>query len=180
MARTKASAMKRKTNKAFGPEDCVCPPMSKNTKIEPNQSILSRSRTHKNNSLNQSMRRSAYDKSNRPSFARYIHRVLKEEKNEFGVTSISRNGMYIMDSLCIDVFNRIAKEASVLARHAKKHTLQQSDIQSAVNLLMPGDMGKMAHSEASKAMRLYNLSSMTGQGTDKSSKAVPYECVCPI
>ena len=60
--------------------------------------------------------------------------------------------MAIMNSFINDIFERIALEASKLVRYNKKHTLSAREIQSAVKLLLPGELAKHAISEGAKAV----------------------------
>ena len=65
---------------------------------------------------------------------------------------ISSKGMGIMNSFINDIFERLAQEAARLARINNKSTILPRDIESAVRLVLPGDLAKHAISEASKAM----------------------------
>ena len=66
--------------------------------------------------------------------------------------------MNIMESFVNDVFERIAAEASRLARYSRQSTILPRDIQSAVRLLLPGELSKHAVSEGTKALTKYNAS----------------------
>lgn len=50
-----------------------------------------------------------------------------------------------------DIFEHIAEEASRLALSNQRTTMTSRVIQTAARLLLPGDMGKPAVSEATKA-----------------------------
>ncbi len=99
------------------------------------------------------------DKKNRhpklQGFKIYIRKVLKQVHPEVG---ISNKAMCVMDAFVSDVFTRIANEASVAARHGKKATLTSRDIQTAVRLLIPGDLGQHAVSTGTKAVTTYTTS----------------------
>ena len=56
------------------------------------------------------------------------------------------------------MFERIAQEASKLARYNKKPTVGSREIQTAVRLLIPGELGKHAVSEGTKAVTKYEAS----------------------
>merc|ERR1712017_35397 len=73
------------------------------------------------------------------SFAVYIYRVLKQVHPE---TVISKRSMSIMNSFIYDIFEKIAGEASKLVRYNKKHTLSSREVQTAVRLLLPGELAK--------------------------------------
>ena len=83
------------------------------------------------------------------SFSVYIYKVLKQVHQD---TGISKKSMAIMNSFINDVFERIALEASKLVRYNKKHTLSAREIQSAVKLLLPGELAKHAIIEGAKAV----------------------------
>ena len=83
------------------------------------------------------------------TFSVYIYKVLKQVHQD---TGISKKSMAIMNSFINDVFERIALEASKLVRYIKKHTLSAREIQSAVKLLLPGELAKHAIIEGAKAV----------------------------
>src|SRR5476651_965830 len=83
------------------------------------------------------------------TFAVYIYRVLKQVHPETGV---SKRSMAIMNSFINDIFERISLEASKLIRYNKKHTLSSREVQSAVRLILPGELAKHAVSEGTKAV----------------------------
>jgi len=70
-------------------------------------------------------------------------------------TGISSKAMSIMNSFVNDVFERIAGEASRLAKYNKKSTISSREIQTAVRLLLPGELAKHAVSEGTKAVTKY-------------------------
>ena len=86
------------------------------------------------------------------TFSVYIYRVLKQVHPE---TGISKRSMQIMNSFINDVFEKIALESSKLVRYNKKHTLSSREIQTAVRLLLPGELAKHAVSEGTKAVTKY-------------------------
>ncbi len=67
--------------------------------------------------------------------------------------------MSIMNSFVNDTFDRLANEAVRLARYNKKATLTSREIQTAVRLLLPGELAKHAVSEGTKAVTKYTSSS---------------------
>ena len=83
------------------------------------------------------------------TFSVYIYKVIKQVHQD---TGISKKSMAIMNSFINDVFERIALEASKLVRYNKKHTLSAREIQSAVKLLLPGELAKHAIIEGAKAV----------------------------
>ena len=90
-----------------------------------------------------------HKRSRHETFSVYIYKVLKQVHND---TGISKKSMAIMNSFINDIFERIALEASKLVRYNKKHTLSAREVQSAVKLLLPGELAKHAIIEGAKAV----------------------------
>ncbi|KAL7046513.1 hypothetical protein ACKWTF_002630 [Chironomus riparius] len=89
------------------------------------------------------------------SYAIYIFKVLKQVHPDTGVSS---KAMSIMNSFVNDIFERIAAEASRLAHYNKRSTITSREIQTAVRLLLPGELAKHAVSEGTKAVTKYTSS----------------------
>ena len=70
-------------------------------------------------------------------------------------TGISSKAMTIMNSFVNDIFERIAGESSRLAHYNKRSTITSREIQTAVRLLLPGELAKHAVSEGTKAVTKY-------------------------
>ena len=94
-------------------------------------------------------------KKRRESYAIYIYKVLKQVHPDTGVSS---KAMSIMNSFVNDIFERIAGEASRLALYNKRTTITSREIQTAVRLLLPGELAKHAVSEGTKAVTKYTSS----------------------
>ena len=94
-------------------------------------------------------------KKAKQSYSTYIYKVLKQVHPDTGVSS---KAMSIMNSFVNDLFERIATEASRLAHYNKKHTISSREIQTAVRLLLPGELAKHAVSEGTKAVTKYTSS----------------------
>ena len=82
----------------------------------------------------------------------YIYKVLKQVHPDTGISS---KAMSIMNSFINDIFEKIAGEASKLARYSKKPTVTSREIQTAVRLILPGELAKHAVSEGTKAVTKY-------------------------
>ena len=83
-------------------------------------------------------------------------------------TGISNKAMAILNSFVNDIFERIATEASSelfilvvdaqsnscseLAAYSKKSTISSREIQTAVRLILPGELSKHAISEGTKSV----------------------------
>uniref|UniRef100_A0A061SDI2 Histone H2B n=1 Tax=Tetraselmis sp. GSL018 TaxID=582737 RepID=A0A061SDI2_9CHLO len=85
----------------------------------------------------------------------YIYKVLKQVHPDTGVSS---KAMSIMNSFISDLFEKIATEASKLARYNKKPTITSREIQTAVRLILPGELAKHAVSEGTKAVTKFTSS----------------------
>jgi histone H2B len=60
--------------------------------------------------------------------------------------------MSIMNSFVNDVFERLIAEGAKLAKYSRRNTISSREIQTAVRLLLPGELAKHAVSEGSKAV----------------------------
>merc|ERR1712167_250056 len=87
------------------------------------------------------------------TFSVYIFRVLKQVHEK---TGISKKSMSIMNSFIYDVFEKICNEASRLVRYNKRHTLSSREVQTAVRLLLPGELAKHAVVEGTKAVTKFS------------------------
>ena len=89
------------------------------------------------------------------TYSTYIYKVLKQVHPD---TGISGKAMNIMNSFVNDIFERIATEASRLSNYSKKSTLSSREIQTAIRLILPGELAKHAVSEGTKAVTKYTSS----------------------
>ena len=87
------------------------------------------------------------------SYNMYIYRVLKQIHPEQG---ISKKAMSIMNSFVCDVFEKVSREAGGLCRYNRTKTLGSREVQSAVRLVLPGELSKHAVSEGTKAVTKYS------------------------
>ena len=83
------------------------------------------------------------------SYKLYIFKVLKQVHPDTGISSKS---MAILNSFIADQFEKIATAAAQLSRVNKKPTLTSREIQTAVRLVLPGELAKHAVSEGTKAV----------------------------
>ncbi|XP_034943554.1 histone H2B-like [Chelonus insularis] len=89
------------------------------------------------------------------SYAIYIYKVLKQVHPDTGISS---KAMSIMNSFVNDIFERIATELFRLAHYNKRSTITSREIQTAVRLLLPGELAKHAVSEGTKVVTKYTSS----------------------
>ena len=64
--------------------------------------------------------------------------------------------MMVMNSLVGDTFQKIAEEAGKLVRYNSKGTLGSREIQTAIRLVLPGELAKHAVSEGTKAVTKFS------------------------
>ena len=79
----------------------------------------------------------------------FIMQVLKQVHPDTGISS---KAMSILNSFIADIFDKIATETATLARYNKKPTVTSREIQTAVRLILPGELAKHAVSEGTKAV----------------------------
>ncbi len=65
---------------------------------------------------------------------------------------ISKKSMAVMNSFISDIFDKVVTEAGKLSRFNKKSTLSSREVQTAVRLVLPGELAKHAVSEGTKAV----------------------------
>ena len=94
-------------------------------------------------------------KRRKESYSIYIYKVLKQVHPDTGISS---KAMSIMNSFVNDIFERIANESSRLSNHNGRSTISSREIQTAVRLLLPGELAKHAVSEGTKAVTKYTSS----------------------
>ncbi|KAI1794329.1 histone-fold-containing protein [Ganoderma leucocontextum] len=92
-------------------------------------------------------------KTRKETYSSYIYKVLKQVHPD---TGISNKAMAILNSFVNDIFERIATEASKLASYSKKSTISSREIQTAVRLILPGELAKHAISEGTKSVTKFS------------------------
>ena len=93
-------------------------------------------------------------KRSKPStYKLYISKVLKQVRPQ---VRISKKSMLIVNNFVSDTFDRLATEAGKLCKLTKRNTLSGRDMQSAIRLVLPGDLSRHACSEAVKAMAKFS------------------------
>ncbi|GER28629.1 histone H2B [Striga asiatica] len=94
-------------------------------------------------------------KKNSETYKIYIFKVLKQVHPDIGISS---KAMGIMNSFINDIFEKLAVQSSRLARYNKKPTITSREIQTAVRLVLPGELAKHAVSEGTKAVTKFTSS----------------------
>jgi histone H2B len=80
-----------------------------------------------------------HKRKRKESYAINIFKVLKQVHSDTGISS---KVMSIMNFFINDIFERIAAEAFRLAHYNKRSTITSREIQTAVGLLLPGELAK--------------------------------------
>ncbi|KAK6272203.1 hypothetical protein POUND7_009286 [Theobroma cacao] len=86
------------------------------------------------------------------AYKTYVFRILKQVHPGMAISS---KAMSVINSLINDMFERIADEATKLSKYNERRTLSPREIQGAVRLVLPGELGKHAVAEGSKAVTNY-------------------------
>ena len=87
-------------------------------------------------------------KKAKPSRKREINRVLKQVHPD---VRVGLKGMKVLENMVKDIEGRVLAEAVKCMKMSKRVTFKWSDIQTAVRLVMPGELAKHAVSEGTKA-----------------------------
>lgn len=92
-------------------------------------------------------------------YHKYIYKVLKnicwdhdDQKN----MKISERSMEMVDNMVSDVFDQIMDNAARLARYTKGNTITEREIQTAVRLVLHGELGKQATLVGQEAVTRYD------------------------
>ena len=91
-------------------------------------------------------------KARRESFKIYIYRLLKSCHRDM---EISQKAMSCVNSFVMDMFERLAGEASRLASLSKRSTISTNDIQYSVDLVIGKELAKHAKGGALKHLHKY-------------------------
>ncbi|XP_060045229.1 histone H2B type 1-C/E/F/G/I-like isoform X2 [Erinaceus europaeus] len=119
-------------------------------------------------------------RSRKESYSVYVYKVLKQVHPDTGISS---KAMGIMNSFVNDIFERIAGEASRLAHYNKRSTITSREIQTAVRLLLPGELAKHAVSEGTKAVTKYTSSNHQVPDANRmrpDSPGQPHQCALEL
>jgi len=101
------------------------------------------------------------------SLTSYIYRVLKQVHPN---TGISNGAMSIANAMVVYIVDRVASIVSELLHQSKKNTITSREVQTAVRLIVPGELRKHAVSEGTKAVTKYNATSYRTSEVGASKK----------
>ena len=107
---------------------------------------------------------------NTNSFATYIYKVLKQVHPD---TGISKHAMAVLDDFNRDMFIRVAEEARELCMKQKNVTMTSREIQTAVRLVLPGELAKHAVSEGTKAVTKFSACETGGNQSTRAGLVFP-------
>jgi histone H2B len=81
--------------------------------------------------------------------------------------TVSKRCVDVLDSMVADVFGRLATESKTLtSKVAKQTTMDSRTIQTAVKLVIPGELAKHAISEGTQAVvRFSSISSISSSSS---------------
>ncbi|KAL4591627.1 hypothetical protein LXL04_004596 [Taraxacum kok-saghyz] len=100
---------------------------------------------------------------------RYLYRVMKQVHPDLGISS---KAMTIIKNLMADMFEKLAEDAARLSDYNKKMAMTAREIQAAVKLVLPGELGKHAVAEGTKAVNNYvSYGGGKGGGRDCESES---------
>ena len=110
-----------------------------------------KAKTHEGND-SRGKRKKKRGRSSGEGYRRYVYRVLKQVHPDMGISS---QAMTVLNNLMSDMFERLADEAAKLKTYTGHMTLSSREIQGAVKLVLPGELGKHAIAEGAKAVTNY-------------------------
>ena len=129
-------------------EDCIAPKSSSSLSAGKKGS----KKLSKSSSGGKKVGSKGRKKKRRESYGIYVYKVLKQVHPDVGISS---KAMSVMNSFVNDIFERISSESSRLSHYNKKRTMTSREVQTAVRLLLPGELAKHAVSEGTKAVTKY-------------------------
>jgi histone H2A len=116
-------------------------------------------------------------KPNTDSVCTYLYKVLKQVHPD---TGISKRAMAVMNDIVLDVFQRLVNEAIIILEMNKKNTMTSREIQTAVRLVLPGEVAKHAVSEGTKAVTKFNSSEGEDSAPKRGTKSAKAGLVFPV
>ena len=87
------------------------------------------------------------------SFKTYVYKTLKGSQAKD--KTCKKSAMAVLDSICADVFKRVAGEAGTMMKYNKKQTMGHRDIQMACKTLMPPDIYEHVNTGAHAAVNKF-------------------------
>ncbi|XP_041056182.1 late histone H2B.L4-like [Carcharodon carcharias] len=94
-------------------------------------------------------------KSRKQSYSTHVYRVLTQVHPSTGISS---KAISVMNSFDVGVFKHITSEILHFIHYNELHTILARDIQSAIRLMLPGELAKHTVSEGTKVVTKYTNS----------------------
>ncbi|KNC50674.1 histone H2A [Thecamonas trahens ATCC 50062] len=104
----------------------------------------------------------------RETFASYIYKVLKQVHPDAG---ISKQGMTMVNAFVFDTLRQIVELASRIMPMMGKTTVSSREIQTAVRIVIQGELTKHAVAEGCKAVTKFSGSGSGYRSTTRSTRA---------
>merc|ERR1712034_248107 len=122
----------------------------RNKKISPKKSPVKKIRARKSGAKRGGRARAKmFMKGHKETYNTYIFRVLKQVHPDLRISS---KAISIVDALCKDVEGRMQKEMRSLCNIVSTRTCNSRQAMAATRLVLPGELGKHAVQEGSKAL----------------------------
>jgi len=99
-------------------------------------------------------------KKNYERFDRFIYKVLKTTARDM---RISKRGMTTMNGFTLDMSDRISRLAGDLAFKRGTRTMSANDVETAVKMILPSELGQLAVAEGKRACMQYAKSMNAGK-----------------
>jgi histone H2A len=107
-------------------------------------------------------------KPKRDSFQTYIYKVLKQVHPDTGITG---NASGEIDLIIKQILFRLIEVSNVLLSVSKRKTVTAREIQSAVRLILPGELAKHAVSEGTRSLVKYNERAISKEKRSRQFRA---------
>ena len=83
----------------------------------------------------------------------YIYKLLKQVHPEIG---ISKDAMVVVNKMVLELYKKLAKNASELSRSNKQKSLVAKDVQAAIKLTIPGELQRHCITEVARAVAKFS------------------------
>lgn len=94
-------------------------------------------------------------KRNYQSYGTFIFRILKSINVNMGIT---KRAIEILNVIAKVIFERLVLHSSRLARYNSRKTITAREVMTTVRMNLPGELGKHAVTNVTRAMTTYNKS----------------------
>ena len=91
-------------------------------------------------------------KTGSPEYASYLLRV---SKNVHADKSVSKDAMYVVNAIIVDIVTRLISTSNTMAALEQKTTLKAKHVQAAANAVLSGELARHAISAGTKAVLAY-------------------------